>query len=367
MMDLNPWLSRNPYSLNSEDKSALLLNALQGLTAQHFEKCLPYRNILNGMGFNPLQAREIHEIPFLPVRLFKELELSSVSSDEVTKTMTSSGTTGQQVSKIYLDRATSLNQTRVLVKIVNDFIGSQRLPMIVIDNPMVVKDPKMFSARGAGILGFSMFSRERIFALNEQMEIDFNLLKEFIEQHAGETILMFGFTFMVWKHFLKELESMESKLNLSNAVLIHGGGWKKLQNEAVSKGSFREGFKDVLQISRVHDYYGMVEQTGSIFMECEQGYLHASIFSEILIRRTEDFTVADAGEAGIIQVLSILPESYPGHSLLTEDEGMIIGEDDCKCGRLGKYFIVTGRMKSAELRGCSDTFTTGNAVIGGSS
>ena len=102
-------------------------------------------------------------------------------------------------------------------------------------------------------------------------------------------------------------------------------------------------------------------------MECEQGYLHASIFSEILIRRTEDFTVADAGEAGIIQVLSILPESYPGHSLLTEDEGMIIGEDDCKCGRLGKYFIVTGRMKSAELRGCSDTFTTGNAVIGGSS
>jgi phenylacetate-coenzyme A ligase PaaK-like adenylate-forming protein len=366
-MDLQPWLSRNPYSLNSKDKNALLFAALQRLTSQHYENCLPYRNILNGMGFNPSNHREISEIPFLPVRLFKELELSSVASDEVIKTMTSSGTTGQQVSKIYLDRDTSLNQTRVLVKIVNDFIGSQRLPMIVIDNPMVIKDPKMFSARGAGILGFSMFSRERVFALNEEMEVDVELLQNFMDEHADETILMFGFTFMVWKHFLKELESSGSTLNFSNAILIHGGGWKKLQNEAVSKESFRECFKNVLEISRVHDYYGMVEQTGSIFMECEQGYLHASIFSEILIRRYADFTVADLGETGIIQVLSILPESYPGHSLLTEDEGMVVGEDNCPCGRLGKYFLVTGRIKSAELRGCSDTFSMDSATLGASS
>jgi hypothetical protein len=34
---------------------------------------------------------------------------------------------------------------------------------------------------------------------------------------------------------------------------------------------------------------------------------------------------------------------------------MLIGEDDCKCGRNGKYFTVFGRMKGAEARGCSDT------------
>jgi hypothetical protein len=64
----------------------------------------------------------------------------------------------------------------------------------------------------------------------------------------------------------------------------------------------------------------------------------------------------EQGKEGIIQVLSILPESYPGHSLLTEDMGIIIGEDDCLCSRKGKYFTITGRMKKAELRGCSDTF-----------
>ena len=62
------------------------------------------------------------------------------------------------------------------------------------------------------------------------------------------------------------------------------------------------------------------------------------------------------GEAGIIQVVSLLPKSYPGHSLLTEDEGVILGQDDCPCGRKGKYFKVLGRLKQAEIRGCSDTY-----------
>ena len=100
----------------------------------------------------------------------------------------------------------------------------------------------------------------------------------------------------------------------------------------------------------------MVEQTGSIFMECEHGFLHSPIFSDIIIRRSSDFELCEIGEKGIVQVLSTLPTSYPGHSLLTEDEGVLYGEDNCKCGRLGKYFKINGRLKNAELRGCSDTY-----------
>ena len=55
-------------------------------------------------------------------------------------------------------------------------------------------------------------------------------------------------------------------------------------------------------------------------------------------------------------MVSVLPGSYPGHSLLTEDEGVILGEDDCPCGRKGKYFHILGRLKNAEIRGCSDTY-----------
>jgi hypothetical protein len=99
----------------------------------------------------------------------------------------------------------------------------------------------------------------------------------------------------------------------------------------------------------------MVEQTGSIFMECEHGHLHASVFSDINILDTDNFSLMETGR-GLIECESILPTSYPGHRLLTEDEGELIGVDDCPCGRLGKYFRVHGRVKGAELRGCSDTY-----------
>ena len=112
-------------------------------------------------------------------------------------------------------------------------------------------------------------------------------------------------------------------------------------------------------LEAIHDYYGMVEQTGCIYMQCEFGHLHTSIFSDVIIRRSIDFAECGSGEEGIMQVISTIPESYPGHSLLTEDKGIILGVDDCPCGRKGKYFKVTGRIKNAELRGCSDTYAAG--------
>ena len=215
----------------------------------------------------------------------------------------------------------------------------------------------MFSARGAGILGFSIFGTNRTYALDKDMKVDIEKVQQFIEKHAGKPILIFGFTFMIWQYFYQEIRRHNISVDLSNGILIHGGGWKKLLNQAVSKEEFKQGLTDVCGVTRIHDYYGMVEQTGCIYMECKYGHLHASIYSDIIVRRTRDFSVCEIGERGVIEVRSLLPESYPGHILLTEDEGAILGIDDCACGRKGKYFTIYGRIKNAEIRGCSDTFT----------
>ena len=130
----------------------------------------------------------------------------------------------------------------------------------------------------------------------------------------------------------------------------------KLSNESISSDKFKSLLNKIAGIKKVHDYYGMVEQTGSIYMECEHGNLHSSIFSDVIIRDPLNFSIMPKNQVGIIQTISILPKSYPGFSLLTEDEGYLIGEDDCKCGRLGKYFKIIGRIKNAEIRGCSDTY-----------
>ena len=355
-MNYNNVLEISPFSLNKEEKSKLFTEYLKELSLKHYQKCENYRKIVYKLNCNLSEIKNYTEIPFLPVRLFKEFDLKSIPTEEVFKTMTSSGTSGQAVSKIYLDKTTAANQQKTLVKIVSDFTGANRMPMLIIDCPSVIKNRNMFSARGAGILGFSIFGADRTYALDDDMNIDIPKIEAFLEKHKDKKILLFGFTFMIWQFFYKKLKELNIKLDLSNGILIHGGGWKKLVNEAVSKEEYKQSLNDVCGIKSVHDYYGMVEQTGCIYMECEYGYLHASVFSDVIIRNPRDFSIAKTGEKGLIQVCSLLPESYPGHSLLTEDEGIVLGEDDCPCGRKGKYFKILGRIKNAEIRGCSDTY-----------
>lgn len=355
-MDISDVSNIPPYSLKSKEKQLLLNQLLFALTRHHYSNCYEYRRILDAINFDTEAESDYNRLPFLPVRLFKMMDLRSISRDKIVKTMTSSGTTGQAVSKIYLDKDTSSNQTRILTKIVSSFIGQKRIPMIIIDSPNVVSDRNLFSARGAGILGFSIFGSKRIFALNDKMELEFDHVRDFIQENRNEKFLLFGFTFMVWNSFCKELLRRNEKLDLKGSVLIHGGGWKKLVSDKVEPHEFKNKIHEVCSIEKVHDYYGMVEQTGTIYMECEAGNLHTPVFSDIIIRRPADFSVANKGEKGIIQVLSILPMSYPGHSLLTEDEGVILGEDDCTCGRYGKYFRISGRIANAEIRGCSDVY-----------
>ena len=63
----------------------------------------------------------------------------------------------------------------------------------------------------------------------------------------------------------------------------------------------------------------MVEQTGSIFFESEKcDYFHTSIFSDIFVRDKE-FKNIGFNKKGMLQILSVLPTSYPGHNIVTED------------------------------------------------
>ena len=127
-----------------------------------------------------------------------------------------------------------------------------------------------------------------------------------------------------------------------------------LEKFKINNIEFKKKLNKKLKIRKVYNYYGLVEQTGSIFIEGKNcGYLHTSIFSDLLIR-DKNFKVLKNNEKGLIQLFSLLPTSYPGHNILTEDIGEIKGEDDCKCGLKGKYFLVHGRIKRSEVRGCSD-------------
>ncbi len=342
------------YSIDNSAKREFLLDDLNELTRFHYSNCTPYKNILNNLRID-LSKRidKIEDLPYIPVRLFKTQKIKSIPDNEIFKTLTSSGTTGQQLSSIFLDKETSILQVKALASIITSYLGNQRLPMIIIDTDSTIKNRTSLSARGAGLIGLSIFGRDHFFALDENMNLKTEDLLKYIDKYKNETLLIFGFTFMVWQYFYKNLKG--SNVDLSSAILIHSGGWKKLNEDLISNKIFKEELNHELKIKRIYNFYGMVEQVGSIFMECEEGFLHSPNFAEILVRDYTDWSVAPKGNEGIIQTLSVLPKSYSGHSLLTEDLGTVIGIDNCKCGRKGTYFKVNGRIPKAELRGCSDT------------
>ena len=349
-----------PYSLNKEEKSKLITKELIELTRHHRGACKEYDRFLKAMRYDESEVMGPEDIPFYPVRLFKDVDLLSIPREEVFKTMTSSGTTGQRVSKIFVDKETAMIQQKVLIKILSDYWGKKRLPMLVIDSKETVRNRQMFTARGAAIMGLQIVARDIVYALNDDMSLNVEAVRDFLEKYSGQRFIMFGFTFIVWQHLYKAFEENApfdiKSYDLSDVFLMTGGGWKKLVSDSISQDEFKARMRETLGIGHFLDHYAMVEQTGCIYAECECGHLHASNYSDVIIRDPEDFSVKGIGEKGIIQTVSVLPHSYPGHSLLTEDEGLVLGEDDCPCGRKGKYIQILGRLKSAEIRGCSDTY-----------
>ena len=71
----------------------------------------------------------------------------------------------------------------------------------------------------------------------------------------------------------------------------------------------------------------MVEQIGTVFLEGPTGgSLYCPDFADVIIRDPETWAELPPGEPGLIEVISTLPRSYPGHVLLTEDLGVVHGD-----------------------------------------
>lgn len=356
-MSYNDKNNENLY-LNDSRVKQQKIHDLNALTLHHIKNCSEYRSILEAR--NPkLNIKSLEDLPYIPARLFKHLDLLSIPESQIFKVMTSSGTSGN-VSKIYLDKLTAQNQTKALSYTMKSLMNKARLPMIIVDTDTIVNNRQRFNARAAGIFGFSMFGRDHFYCLDQDMNLKYDELQYFINKHSKTGIFIFGFTFIIWQNFLNQLRKRSIVFDFGpNSILLHGGGWKKLADLNISNQLFKENIKAYTGIEEIKNYYGMIEQTGSIYLECEEGFFHTTKFSDVIVR-DPIMNFEPTLEDGVIQVVSTLPHSYPGHSILTEDVGRIVGENSCRCGQDGKYFVVYGRMAGAEMKGCSDT-----RVIGG--
>jgi len=317
------------------------------LTNYHKNNCSFYKKIF----LFEKKFKNIKSIPPIPTRLFKINELASIPSKKIFKTMYSSGTSGLQ-SKIILDKNNSIRQVKALKKIFGPFLGYERHPMIIVDNLKNLKDQKEFNAKKAAISGFSIFGKDYFYLLDKENNIDYKNLKIFLNKYRNKKILIFGFTEKIFEIFYKKNQLYDKNISFKNSIIIHGGGWKKLEKFKISNSKFKKEITKKYNFDKIINYYGMIEQTGSIFIECENcGAFKTSCFSDVYVR-DNNFHIQNYGK-GLLQLFSLLPSSYPGHNIITEDEGEIL-RDNCKSCNQSKRFLVFGRAKNSEIRGCSN-------------
>ena len=212
MSNINKFFKLKPFSINKKNKYEILIDTIINLNLHHIKKCKEYSDILAFFNYNKKKKYTINELPFLPVRIFKSKKLFSVKEKDIVNRLTSSGTGGQELSKIFLDKENSLNQAKVLSNIIAESIGKKRLPMLFIDSRNVLKGNTQYSARVAAILGFSIFSSKKYFALNEDMSFNFKLFDEFYKKYKNQKFIIFGFTFLIWENFYKALLKSKKKI-----------------------------------------------------------------------------------------------------------------------------------------------------------
>lgn len=357
-------LAAPTFSLEPAAHQARLLALLQSELTYAADRNERLRQYFDAWPSDYGAAESVAELPYLPVRAFKATPpLLLVGKEAIIRTLASSATTGQTPSRVALDAPTSRRMVKGVVAIASDFIGPRRRPYLVIDTAETLAAGGQLGARAAAIQGLRPFATEIVCCLSGdgagEPRIDESRLADFAAKWGKAEVLAYGFTSVIWEHLVKPLCKQGIRLQMPNIRVLHSGGWKRLQDQAVTREAFAAGVAEVFGCAtdRVLDFYGLVENVGVIYPDCAYGYKHVPAFAAVIVRDPLTLRPVDAGQQGLVQVCSVLPTSFPGFLVLTDDIAEVIRYDGCACGRRGISFRFVKRVPQAEIRGCGNIET----------
>lgn len=345
-------------------ENRLLLEAVHIAYRHHFRSCPAYQRFCVGRGLSETTVfGSCEELPFLPVAAFKEHAslLCSVPPSERMLELSSSATSGRP-STVVVDRTTSRRQVRAMATALSGTLGPRRRPYIVVDVDPSTASKEAIGARAAAIRGFTKLAREARYVLEADDELGLRLRTEELHEIAeaaacaGEPVVVFGFTFVLYAQAIKELLGSGGIRLPPGSQVVHIGGWKKLHGQRVSRKTFNEHAAAAFGVpaESVIDFYGFTEQMGVVYPADSEGVHHAPAFAEVVVHDPDTLTPVPDGTAGLLGFVTPLPHSYPGLAVLTDDMGVVVSRGDGAHRWTGTRFRILGRASRAEPRGCGD-------------
>ncbi|CAM3382142.1 acyl transferase [Zobellia roscoffensis] len=289
-----------------------------------------YREFCSYLKKSDENVTQVSEIPFLPISFFKSKEI--ISGEKHPKTIfTSSGTTGNETSKHFVNRISLYEQS--FRKAFEQFYGK------VEDYCVLALLPSYLEREGSSLI----YMVDDMIKESKHVDSGFYLnnldsLRDKLIQldKNGQKILLIGVSFalldMVEKH----------SLQLKNTVIMETGGMKGRRKELIRE-ELHEILKAGFGVPVIHSEYGMTELLSQGYSK-GNGIFETPPWMKILIRDTEDpLTYQNHGKTGGINVID----------LANIDSCAFIATQDLGKTYENGTFEVLGRFDHSDVRGCN--------------
>lgn len=290
-----------------------------------------YHQYLKNLDIRTQQVQTIHEIPFLPISLFKS-QMIKTGNWKSQFVFESSGTTGQVNSKhhirnadFYAKAAVSifqkyygpLNQYH-LFALLPSYLERKNASLVFMIEQFIKKTNSEYS-------GFYLDNHQALVQrIREAQKI------------SDRRIFLFGVTFAL-------LDLAEyNPVDLHDGMVMDTGGMKGRRKEMVRE-EVHSILKERFNVQKIHSEYGMTELTSQAYSQ-GHGRLQCPVWMKVLIRDMNDpFSYISEKRTGGINIIDLANVDTCAF-IETADLGRKLDINS---------FEVLGRFDNSEVRGCN--------------
>ena len=308
------------------DKNSFKSSCLEVFDYQ-FQQCDVYQTYCKALGKNPTNVQQIHEIPFLPIELFKNHTIKSGSWSEQS-IFKSSGTTKTGRSQHYVKDLKFYHS--ICKEGFKGYFGELKDLQIFSLLPSYEEQGESSLVEMVFFLQNNSLTPPKSSYSNHQV-----LLKDI--SNSSSKIALIGVAFSL-------LEMAEKHtIRLENVEIIETGGMKGRRKE-ITREELHRKLKSSFSKTSIHSEYGMTELFSQAYGK--NGKFRFPAWCDILIRDVNDpFSYLESGKTGGLNIIDLA--NIDSCSFIeTKDLGKAANSE----------FEVLGRFDNSDIRGCNLMF-----------
>ncbi|MDQ2800655.1 MAG: long-chain fatty acid--CoA ligase [Armatimonadota bacterium] len=319
------WIDADPAPDDDETFNKLAL----ALFSRQYARNAPYRRLCDGEGQTPDVVRCWQDIPAAPAQAFKVFTLSCVPIEQAPTVFHSSGTTGAQTSKHFMD-ADGLEIYETSLRRGFELALPHRPARLWALMPPPAESPHSSLSHMLGALGAEEYFWEDDARLAASLH------------RLSQPVTLFGTAFA----FVQLLDATTENWQLpAGSVVIETGGFKGRTREVPREelyGLFQTRLG--VPLERCYSEYGMSEMASQFYGRGLNPQKRRPRWVRTRAIDPETERDAEGGQPGLLRHYD-LANFNSVLALQTQDRGTLTPQG----------FVLQGRASEAELRGCSLT------------